>query len=382
MNFMFSMPTFVQFGCGISKQIGAMLADAGHKRVFFVYDAGVKAAGIADAVAGSLKAAGLQYLEYSEVLPNPPDYQVQAASALAKEFKTDVVVAAGGGSPMDLAKGVNILLSNPAPINAYDGMNQVGKPTGPLYAIPTTAGTGSEVTAVAVITDSKAKRKMVLFGRYISPAVALVDPELTFGLPKALTASTGMDALTHALESCMSVLSSPVTDTVVLESARLIAGSIRQAFKDGKDVRARTDMLLGSMLAAFGFTNTSLGLVHSLAHPMGAHCDVPHGVGNAVMLSHVMEFNIPAVAPEKMIRMAQALGLAVNGKSHEAIGKELAENLAALAKELGIPRVRDLGVPKDMIPTLAKDALQELSTHTTPRKPTLAEAVALYEKAW
>jgi len=382
MNFMFSMPTFIQFGCGVSRQIGALAADAGHKRIFFVHDAGVKAAGLAGAVSGDLKAAGLQCLEYGEVLPNPPDTQVQAAAELARDFKADAVVALGGGSPIDLAKGVNILLSNPSPINAYDGMNKVGKPTGPLYAIPTTAGTGSEATAVTVITDTKAKRKMVLFGRHIAPAVALVDPELTLGLPKALTASTGMDALTHALESCVSVLSSPVTETVVLEAARLIAGSLRKAFQDGADIQARTDMLLGSMFAAFGFTNTSLGLVHSLAHPMGAHCDVPHGTGNAVMLSHVMEFNIPAIAPEKMIRMAQAMGLAVKGKSHEALGKKLAGSLAALAKDLGIPRVRELGVPKNMIPALAKDALQELSTQTTPRKPTLEEAVALYKKAW
>ena len=382
MNFMFSMPTFVQFGCGVSKQIGPMLADSGLKRIFFVYDAGVKAAGLVDAVAGSLKTAGLQYLEYSEVLPNPPDYQVEAAATLAKDFKAEAVVVLGGGSSMDLAKGVNILLSNPSPINAYNGMNAVGKPTGPLYAIPTTAGTGSEVTAVSVITDTKATKKMVLFGRYISPAVALVDPELTLGLPKPLTASTGMDALTHALESYVSVLSSPATDVIVLEATRLIAGSLRKAFKDGGDIQARTDMLLGSMFAAFGFTNTSLGLVHSLAHPMGAHCNVPHGVGNAVMLSHVMEFNIPAVSPEKMIRMAQAVGIAANAKSHEALGKEFAECLAAMANDLGIPRVRDLGAPKDMIPTLAADALQELSTQTTPRKPTLEEAVALYEQAW
>jgi alcohol dehydrogenase class IV len=382
MNFMFSMATFVQFGCGVSKQIGATLADSGLKRVFFVYDAGVKAAGLVEAVAGSLKAAGLQYLEYGEVLPNPPDYQVQAAAALAKDFKADVIVALGGGSPMDLAKGVNILLSNPAPINAYNGMNMVRNPVGPLYAIPTTAGTGSEVTAVTVITDTKTVKKMVLFGRYIAPTVALVDPELTLGLSKSLTASTGMDALTHALESYVSVLSSPVTDTLALEAARIIAGSLRQAFKDGGDIQARTDMLLGSMLAAFGFTNTSLGLVHSLAHPMGAHCGVPHGVGNAVMLSHVMEFNTPALPPEKVIRMAQTMGIAVSGKSPEALGKEFAGSLAALASDLGIPRVRDLGVPKDMIPTLANDALQELSTQTTPRKPALEEAVALYEKAW
>jgi alcohol dehydrogenase class IV len=382
MNFMFSMATFVEFGCGVSRQVGTMLADSGFKRIFFVYDAGVKAAGLVDAVAGSLKTAGLQYLEYGEVLPNPPDYQVQAAAELAKNFKADVIVALGGGSSMDLAKGVNILLSNPAPINAYNGMNMVRNPTGPLYAIPTTAGTGSEVTAVTVVTDTKTIKKMVLFGRYISPTVALVDPELTLGLSKSLTASTGMDALTHALESYVSVLSSPVTDTLVLEATRFIVGSIREAFKDGGDMRARTDMLFGSMLAGFGFTNTSLGLVHSLAHPMGAHCGVPHGVGNAAMLSHVMEFNTPAVSPEKMIRMAQAMGIAVSGKSHETLGKEFAGRLAALATELGIPRVRELGVPKDMIPTLAQDALQELSTQTTPRKPTLEEAVALYEKAW
>ena len=381
MNFMFSMPTLVRFGCGVSGQIGAALYDAGFRRIFFVYDSGVRAAGLVDPVAEALKTAGLQYQEYGEVLADTLDYQVREAVELAADFASDAIVALGGGSVMDLAKGVNILLSNPSPIHAYEGMNKAGSPAGPLYVVPTTAGSGSEVSGVAVVTDVKAKRKMALCGRYIAPTVALADPELALSLPEALTASTGTAALGRALESCLSVSSSPFTEPLALEATRLIMGSLRKAFADGKDIGARGDMLLGSMLAASGFAAVP-GLAHAMALALGACCGVAYGLGNALMLSHVMEFNIPAVSPEKMRLLARAAGLASHGKSPEALGRELADALAALAKDLGIPRIRELGVPKDLLPALAEAAMREPSARSSPRAPSVAELIALYEKAW
>jgi alcohol dehydrogenase class IV len=382
MEFMFVASTFLQFGCGISRQLGDMLAASGMNRVMLICDKGVKAAGLVDQVAGNLKKAGIDYREYDKVLPNPPDYQVQEAAELARDFKSDALVSIGGGSPMDTAKAVNILLSNPSPINAYDGMNLVKNPVGPHFAIPTTAGTGSEATGVSVITDPKAKKKMVIFGSNVAPSVALVDPELTLGLPPDITASTGMDALTHALEAYISIFASPVTDPLAIESARTIMRGLRRAYRDGKDIEARSDVLLGSMLAGICFSNTCLGLAHSMAHPMGAYCNVAHGVGNAIVLPYVMEYNVPVIPPEKLTRIGQALGLAVAGKTHEETGKAISAELSALAAELNIPRIRDVGVPKDLIPTLARVALDELSTQTTPRKPTAEDVQALFEAAW
>lgn len=383
MNFMFSSPTFVHFGFGIVKQLGSMLQDAGAKKVFLVYDKGVKAAGLVESVTGTLSASGIAYQEYDGVLPNPPDFQVQEAADLALAFKADAIVALGGGSSIDTAKAINILLSNPGPINKYDGVNLVKNRVGPLFAIPTTAGTGSEVTVVSVVTDPKLKKKMVIFGQNVAPSVAIIDPELTMGLPKPITASTGMDALTHALESYLSTMSSPVTDALALEATRIIMRSLLKAYNNGSDKEARSDMLLGSMLAGMCFTNTSLGLVHSMAHPMGAHCNVPHGVGNAIALPYVMEYNIPGIPKEKMILMAEAVGIAAKGKTHEEIGMELSKALEKLSADLNIPRIRDVGVPKDLIPTLAEAAVHgEISTQTTPRKPTVEDVIALYEKAW
>lgn len=383
MTFSFNSPTTIHFGPGVSKQLGSMIAESGGKKVFLFYDKGVKAAGLVDGVIQNLKDAGLEYMEYDGVLPNPPDYQVHEAAEMARGFKADALVAVGGGSTMDTAKAVNVLLTNPGKIRDYDGINKVKNPVGPLYAIPTTAGTGSEVTVVSVVTDVEEKRKMVIFGQYVNPTVALADPELTYGLPPAITASTGMDALTHAIESYLSLASSPMTDALNLDATRLIMKSLLTAYKDGKNLEARSDMLLGSLIAGVGFANTSLGLVHSMAHPMGAHCNVPHGVGNAIALPYVMEFNIPDIPQHKMILLAQAMGFDVAGKSHDELGLMISGSLAQLSKDLNIPRIRDIGVPKDLIPTLANDAVnKEISTMTTPRKPTVEEVIALYEKAW
>lgn len=382
MNFMFGAPTTINFGAGVSKQLGKILSDGGIKRIFLVYDKGVKAAGILGGIIESLQEKGIEFLEYDGVLPNPPDYQVQEAADLAKDFKADAIVAVGGGSSMDTAKAVNVLLSNPAPINQYDGMFLVKNPLGPLFAIPTTSGTGSEVTTVSVVTDLENKKKMVIFDQKLAPTMAILDPELTYGLPAPITASTGMDALTHAMESYITVTSSPITDAINLESIRFIARSLLRAYKDGSDIEARADMLLGSMLAGMCFGNTSLGLVHAMAHPMGAYCNVPHGVANAMGLPYVMEFNAPAIPAEKMILMCQALGFNTAGKDHAALSAEMSSFLLKLSADLNIPRIRDAGVPEDLLPTLAAASMEEPGNMVNPRKATEEEMLELFKQAW
>ncbi len=383
MNFAFSAPTAINFGPGIVNELGNMLKGQGVKRVFLIFDKGVKMAGIIDKVLAILGEAGIEAYQYDGVLPNPPDYQVEEAATLAKDFKADALVAIGGGSSIDTAKAVNILSTNPFPIAQYDGFNTVPNPGGLFYAIPTTAGTGSEVTNVTVITHSEEKRKMVVLGQNVSPTMALIDPELTYGLPPAITASTGMDALTHAIEGYVSTWASPVTDAMNLESIKMIGRSLARACKNGNDLEARSDMILASAITGICMGNTSLGFAHSMSHPMSAHFNVPHGVGNAIALPIVMEYSAPAISPEKMASMCDALGMDVKGKNHEQLSKEFVDFLTKLSEEIGIPRLRDTAVPRDAFEILATCAVEkEAATLTTPRKPTIQEAIELFEKAW
>ncbi len=383
MQFMYALPTTVFFGAGSLNNLGEILGNLKAKRIFLVCDKGVKNAGIVDKVISCLKSAGCEWLEFDSVLPNPPDYQIDEAVALAKNFKPDAIIAVGGGSSMDAAKAVNILLTNPAPISCYDGINLVGNAGKPLIAIPTTAGTGSEVTAVSVITDSTIKKKMVIIGQNVSPTIALVDPALTYELPAAITASTGMDALTHALEGYISTMASPCTDAMALESMRYIAKSLKKAVVDGQDLEARNDMLLGSLLAGMCFSMAGLGLVHSLAHPMSAHCNVPHGVANAICLPYVIEYNATSISKEKMKRIALALGLEIQGRKVNELAFDVVNFLKTLSKEIGIPRLRDAGVPQNMFKTIAYEAIhKEIATQSNPKKANEAIALAILESAW
>jgi alcohol dehydrogenase class IV len=381
MEFMFGIPSFVQFGPGVAKKAGEIAVGLGARKVFFVYDRGVKAAGMVDGVLSSLKQAGLDILEYDGVLPNPPDTVVEEAAAKAKEFQPDVTVALGGGSSIDCAKAINILQTNPSPINQYDGLGLVKVPTKPLIAIPTTAGTASEVTAFSIVTDTVRKKKMVIGGPFVGATMALADPELSVGMSPALTASTGMDALTHAIEAYVSKNAMIPTDVNALKSIELIYRNLPEATRNGRNLEARSNMLLGSMLAGFAFNSAVLGLVHSIAHPLSVHCGLPHGVANAVGLPYVMEFNAVAV-PEKTRDIALAMGLDVAGKSVKEAAEAAVAAVLELSRELKIPTLRKLSVPRDLFDRLAEDALQEISTVFNPRDVTKEDVLAILEKAY
>jgi alcohol dehydrogenase len=298
MKFQFGVPSFINFGEGCSKDVGQALVGMGVKSVFCVYDMGVKKAGITDNIIAILKDAGLNVTEYDGVLPNPPDTLVEEAAQIAKSANVDAIVAIGGGSAIDCAKAINILLTNPSPINQYDGLGLVKNPTKPLIAIPTTAGTASEVTGFSIVTDTTVLKKMVIGGPFVGATMAFADPLLTVGMPPAITASTGMDALTHAIEAYYSVIASPLTDVNALKGISLIYGSLEEATNNGSNIQARTDMLLGSMVAGIAFNSAVLGLAHAIAHPLSVHCGLPHGVANAAVLSYVIEYNA-VEAPEK-----------------------------------------------------------------------------------
>lgn len=381
MEFMFGIPSFVHFGEGASKKLGEMALGMGAKKAFVVYDKGVKAAGIVDGLLASLQAAGIESIEYDGVLPNPPDTQVEEAAAIARAANIDIIVAVGGGSSIDSAKAINILLTNPSPINQYAGLNMVKVPGKPLIAIPTTAGTASEVTAFSIVTDTAQTKKMVIGGQFVGATIALADPLLTVGMPPKITASTGLDALTHAIEAYVSKAAMIPTDVMALRAISLICNNIVTATKDGSNVEARSAMLLGSMMAGFAFNSAVLGLVHSIAHPLSAHFHLPHGVANAIGLPYVMEYNVQT-APARFKEIAAAMGIDVTGMSDAAAAQAAVELVKNFNKELEIPTLKDCGVTKDMFDRLAEDALQEISTLFNPRDPSKEDVLAILEKAY
>lgn len=381
MQFMFGIPSFVHFGEGVSQKLGEMAAGMGAKKAFVIYDKGVKGAGIVNDLIESLRSSGIEAIEYDRVLPNPPDTQVEEAAAIARSANVDIIVAIGGGSSIDSAKATNILLTNPSPINQYDGLNMVKAPGKPLIAIPTTAGTASEVTAFSIITDTTRTKKMVIGGQFVGATLALADPLLTVPMPAGITASTGMDALTHAIEAYVSKAAMVPTDVMALKAIELICSNIMKATRDGKDIEARSAMLLGSMMAGFAFNSAVLGLVHSIAHPLSAHLHLPHGVANAIGLPYVMEFNAEAV-PARFRAIAMAMGIDVTGVSNEAAACAAVDRVKQLNSELAIPTLRECGVTRDMFDCIAEDALKEISTLFNPRDPSKDDILALLEKAY
>lgn len=346
-----------------------------------VYDQGVKAAGIVDKVLANVKAAGIEYAEYSDVVPNPPEYLVNQGYEIAKDLGIDAMLAVGGGSSIDFAKAVNILLTNPGPFSQYNGVNLVKNPVKPLIAIPTTAGTGSEVTNACVITDTVNKEKMTILGQFVAPSIALVDANLTLGLPPAITASTGMDALTHAIEAYLSKWASPASDSLAICAIELIARSIEKAVNQGSDLAAREDMIVGSAIAGMAFSQTDLGLAHAIAAPMGAHCGTAHGVANAIVLGLSLEYNLPACAP-KLKEIAKVIGLKVDGLSDDAAAELAVKRINEITKNIKIPTLKEVGVTEDKFDDIAEGAIINSAARTNPREVTKECVIEILKKAF
>ncbi|MBU2602367.1 MAG: iron-containing alcohol dehydrogenase [Actinobacteria bacterium] len=379
-TFSFQLPTRIEFGNGVSRNVGTEAVALGGTRVLVVTDAGLRAAGLVDPVVADLEAAGLSAVIFDDVAPNPRDTSVAAGAELAAAEGADLLVAVGGGSPMDTAKGIGVIQANGGSIADYEGLDAVSKPITPLIAVPTTAGTGSEVTFWSVITDTARSFKMSVGSPLIAPRVALVDPELTLGLPAALTASTGMDALTHAIEGYTATLSEPLTDSLALTAVELIAGSLRRAYANGADVDARYDMMLASLLAGVAFGNSDIGGVHCMAEAIGGLYDTPHGVANAIYLPVVMEYNSVAV-PQKFARLAAALGEDVSGLGTAQAAKRAAAAVRELADDLRIPSAAEVGVdPKDF-DRLAAAAAVNVSVGSNPRAAAECDFRELYRVA-
>ena len=370
----FRIPTRILFGRGVSQRVAEPLQQLGAKRVLVVTDPGVIKVGLVEPVLERLREAKIAYEIYDGVVPDPTVGDVDRAYARAKEMGAEALVAVGGGSSIDTAKMAATLMTNGGSVLDYVGSDRVPKPAAPVVAIPTTAGTGAEITINSVIADPEQHKKLVIISPNATALFALEDPDLTRGLPPFLTAITGMDTLVHAIESFVNKNTYPMTQALALDAIRDGAWALPRAVKDGGDLEARERMMRSVISASLAFSNTRLGNVHAMALPLGGWCHVAHGTAVAVLLPHVMDFNRSA-APERYAAVGEAMGVGKDAKA--AVARTF-----AMIEEIGIPkRLSEVGVTDDKVPPMAKDAIQSGNIAVNPRTTTLADVEALYRAA-
>ena len=373
------------FGAGCRESIAVEAARRGLKKAFFVTDKDLIRFKVADKVIEVFEKNNIPYEIYSDVKANPTIANVQNGVAAFTASGADFIVALGGGSAIDTAKGIGIVFNNPefADVKSLEGVADTKKKAVPTFALPTTAGTAAEVTINYVIIDEDAKKKMVCVDPNDIPAVAIVDPELMYSMPKGLTAATGMDALTHAIESYITPGAWVMSDMLELKAIEMIAANLKAAVDNGSDPVAREAMSQAQYIAGMGFSNVGLGIVHSMAHPLGAHYDTPHGVANALLLPYVMEYNAESPAAPKYIHIAKAMGVNTDGMTEAEGVKAAVEAVKQLSLSIGIPqKLNEIGVRKEDLDRLAVDAFNDVCTGGNPRPTSIEDIEALYNKAY
>jgi alcohol dehydrogenase class IV len=382
--FEFRVPQTIHVGVGCHERVCAEAARIGGGNVLVITDANVRATPAAGKVIEQLSGAGILCGVFADIPGEPTTTEVEKGLAALRGAKADTVVAIGGGSVIDTAKAVATVATNGGSIADYKGANKITTPKLPLIAVNTTAGTGSEVTRFSIITDPVTSVKMLIADPHLIPDVAIDDPLLTVTCPPLVTASTGLDALTHAIESYVSIRATALSDILALSAIRKIGRSLRAAFRNGEDLDARTLMHVASLEAGMSFSNASVALVHGMARPIGAYFHKAHGISNAVLLPHVMEWSIPG-APGRFADIAQALGVNTAGLGDAQAAEGAVAFVRALCRDLRIPGLIGLGIDPDTLmalaPTLAKDALDSGSPGNNPRVPTTEEIVELYRRA-
>ncbi|MCO7544035.1 iron-containing alcohol dehydrogenase [Stutzerimonas nitrititolerans] len=379
------LPRLMEIGAGASQQLAAVLGGLGCSRPLIVTDRMMVELGYAARLAEQLEQAGIASRCFADTEPEPTAASIRAGVQMVREGDFDSIVALGGGSPIDSAKAIGILGKFGGEMRDYRFPRDVSDAGLPLIAIPTTAGTGSEVTRFTIITDETSDEKMLCAGLGFMPVAALIDYELTLSLPPRVTADTGIDALTHAIEAYVSRKASLYSDAQALEAMRLLAPNLRAAFHEPRNLAAREAMMLGATLAGIAFSNASVALVHGMSRPIGAFFHVPHGLSNAMLLPPVTAFSIPA-APERYADCARAMGVASEGDSVEAANDKLLSELRALNKELQVPSPAQFGIARERFfelrETMARQALASGSPGNNPRVPSEAEIIDLYETVW
>ncbi|QLC73778.1 iron-containing alcohol dehydrogenase [Pseudomonas sp. LPB0260] len=379
------LPRIMQIGENASQDIPLVMTNLGCKRPLIITDKMMVKLGYAATIQERLAAHDITAEVFDETVPEPTVASIQAGVEKARNGDYDCIIALGGGSPIDSAKAIAILAKHGGEMRDYKFPRIVVESGLPIIAVPTTAGTGSEVTRVTIISDEKTDEKMLCVGIGFMPVAALIDFSLTLSLPSRITADTGIDALTHAMEAYVSKKASLYSDSQALEAMRLIAPNLRRAYHDGADKAAREAMMLGSTLAGVAFSNASVALVHGMSRPIGAHFHVPHGLSNAMLLPTVTEFSIPAAAA-RYADCARAMGVASAQDSDEVANDKLLAELRALNDELQVPTPEQFGIDRqhffDQLQVMAEQALASGSPNNNPRVPSAEEIIELYKKLW
>ena len=380
-TFGFFTPTVALMGVGCAQETGIQAKALGAKHVFLCTDVGMVKLGIADKVKAMIEGAGLKVTVYDGSEPNPTDKNVHDGVKLYFDSGCDAIVSLGGGSSHDCAKGVGMVVGNGGNIRDYEGLNKTTKPMPPFLAVNTTAGTASEMTRFCIITNTDTHVKMALVDWRCTPNVAINDPLLMADMPPSLTAATGMDALTHAVEAYVSTIATPITDACALQAIRLIAKWLRPAVANGTNIEARDKMAYAEYLAGMAFNNASLGYVHAMAHQLGGFYNLPHGVCNAVLLPEVCDFNLIA-SPERYADIAEALGEKTEGLSTIAAAEKGIAAIRRLARDVGIPKnLAVLGVKEADLTVMAGNAKKDACQLTNPRLATLEQVVGIFKAA-
>lgn len=381
MSYKFCMPSISLMGKGCLNDAGDQILKLGLRKALIVTDEILLKIGIVEKLTSILEKKDVEYIIYDKVKPNPTVKNVNNGLALLKEKNCDFIISLGGGSAHDCAKGIAILATNGGEIKDYEGVNKSKKPQLPMLGINTTAGTGSEMTSFAIITDEERHIKMALVDEHLTPIIAVNDPMLMINMPKSLTASTGMDALTHAIEAYVSTAATPITDACAEKAIEIIGKYLVKAVEDGENVEAREMMAYAEYLAGMAFNNANLGYVHAMAHQLGGYYNLPHGVCNAILLPHVEAYN----STECYGRLARAFEI-MGGSLDNISEKEGAElcirKIRSLSKAVGIPKgLEELGVKASDFEILATNALKDACAVTNPRKGTLDDIIELFRKA-
>ena len=381
MSYKFFMPAISLMGADCLKDAGDQVAELGFKKALIVTDKVLGQIGIVKKVTDVLDNKNIEYAIYDETKPNPTVKNVNDGLALLKEKECDFVISLGGGSAHDCAKGIALLATNGGEIKDYEGVDKSKKPQLPMVGINTTAGTGSEMTLFAIITDEERHIKMALVDKHLTPIIAVNDPMLMLAMPKSLTAATGMDALTHAIEAYVSTSATPITDACAEKAIELISNYLVNAVENGEDVEARDMMAYAEYLAGMAFNNASLGYVHAMAHQLGGFYNLPHGVCNAILLPHVQEYN-KATSASRLAKIAKIMGGNIEGLTDEQGADLCIDMIKSLSQTVGIPEgLGVLGVKESDFETLATNALNDACSLTNPRKGNLEEVMAIFKKA-
>ncbi|OTA21605.1 aldehyde-alcohol dehydrogenase protein [Xenorhabdus beddingii] len=377
----FFIPPVNKIGMGCMTESVELIRNYGYRQALIVTDRVLNEIGVVGKVQALLADAGIKSAIYDGTNPNPTTINVEDGLKILRQHNCDCVISLGGGSPHDCAKGIALVATNGGDIRDYEGVDRSAKPQLPLIAINTTAGTASEMTRFCIITDVERHIKMAIVDKHVTPILSINDSVLMAGMPKGLTAATGMDALTHAIEAYVSTAANPITDACALKAVTMISRNLRRAVEEGHDVEARENMAYAQFLAGMAFNNASLGYVHAMAHQLGGFYDLPHGVCNAVLLPHVQRFNTQ-VAAARLKDIAVAMGVDVANLSDGQGADACIQAISELARDVNIPAgLSSLKVKEEDLPTLATNALKDACGFTNPIQASHEEIVAIFKAA-